>query len=92
LKRKLNYISKGRGGQVIYSDSISEIQLEYEFGGGNCIAYIFIPSIQNWEKETKRPLSEREEILLFIAGQSTHDQVSGGYFKITDNFIELYKD
>lgn len=92
LNRKLQYTSKGRGGHVIYSDNISAIQMEYEFGGGNCVAYIYIPSVKNWENETNRPLTEREEILQFIASRSTRDQVSNGYYKITDNFIELYKD
>ena len=91
MKRKLSYTSEGRAGHVIYTDSISVITLEYEFGGGNCIAIIFIPAANNWEKETNRPLSEREDILQFISSQATHDQVSNGYYEIKENFIEIYK-
>ncbi len=92
MYRKLQYANQGRGGYVIYTDSQSEIKLDFEFGGGNCVAIIFIPSAEKWSTETGRPVSERDETLLFIASQALNDQVSNGYYKITDQFIELFKD
>jgi hypothetical protein len=90
MKRKLLYISQGRGGQVVYKDAVSEIRFYYEFGGGDCVAIIFIPNPEKWVQETKKPLSEREEIISFVASQATRDQVSNGYFKISGNYIEIY--
>ncbi len=90
-KRRLLYVSQGRGGYVVYKDNISEINFYYEFGGGDCVAIIFIPEPAKWMQETKRPLSERDAIISFVASQATHDQVSNGHFKISDNYIEIFK-
>lgn len=90
-KRKLLYVSQGRGGYVVYKDDISEINFYYEFGGGDCVAIIFIPVPAKWMQETKRPLSEREDIISFVASQATRDQVSHGYSKITDLYIEIFR-
>ena len=91
MNPKLTYINQGRVGRVVYSDPISSIRFDFEFGGGNCVAIIFVPSIDSWVTETQRPLSDRDEILLFVARQSLQDQVSNGSYKIMDNCIELFK-
>lgn len=90
MKRQLHYISQGRGGTVVYRDSISTINFDYEFGGGNCVAIIFVPTTDEWVAQTKRPLADREAIIQFVAAQSLNDQVSGGHYKITYNAIELF--
>lgn len=90
MNTKLTYINQGRGGRVVYSDPISSIPFDFEFGGGDCVAIIFVPSIAGWVTETQRPLSDRDEILLFVARQSLQDQVSNGSYKIMDNCIELF--
>jgi hypothetical protein len=33
MERKIEYINQGRGGYVVYKDSISTIKLSFEFGG-----------------------------------------------------------
>ncbi|MBG9377496.1 hypothetical protein I5907_14725 [Panacibacter sp. DH6] len=88
---KLTYNNNGRGGTVVYSDAISEISFDFEFGGGNCVAIIFIPAEQHWCASTQRTLDERAAIIDFVAKQSLADQVSGGYYEVWDNYIELYK-
>lgn len=87
--KSLTYKNEGRGGQVIYNDSISSISFYFEFGGGNCVAIIFVPTIIEWEKVTKRSLSERNEIINFVARQALQDQVRDGSYTIKDNCIEL---
>lgn len=89
-QKKLLYFNQGRGGTVLYKDDTSEIKFDFEFGGGNCVAIIFVPSPGQWASATKRSIDERDEILQFVASQATHDQVSGGYFKISDNWIEIF--
>ena len=46
--------------------------------------------VEEWEKETKRSISERKVILNFIANQATDDQVKDGYYKIKENCIEFF--
>lgn len=90
-KPQLLYVNTGRDGYVIYRDIRSEIKMYYEFGGGNCIAIISIPSTADWEKETNRSLSDRTAIITFVAERATKEQVSNGYYKITEDCIEIYK-
>lgn len=90
LQRELFYASQGRGGYVTYADQRSEIKFYYEFGGGDCVAIIFIPPPDRWESDTRRPLAERKEILAFVAERALADQVSSGHYRISDQFIELF--
>lgn len=89
--QQLIYLNQGRGGTVVYKDDISEIKFDFEFGGGDCVAIIFIPTPDTWEHSTKRTLAEREHIINFVAEQSLRDQVTGGVFELYENYIVLYK-
>ena len=89
--QQLTYINQGRGGTIIYKDESSEIRFDFEFGAGSCVAIIFTPTPDVWEYSTKRKLEERDAILQFVAEQSLSDQVSGGYYEVYDNYIELYR-
>lgn len=91
MKPTVQYISQGRGGSVIYEDEQSQLRFYYEFGGGDCVSILFIPSPGEWEAATGRSLAERESILLFLAEQCRNDQVPGGYYKIKEEFIEWYR-
>ena len=90
MKRTLAYAQEGRSGYVMYADDISLFSWYFEFGGGDVVVIINIPSAENWEKETDRPLADRQSILEFVAQQSVDDQVPGGHYLIRDQFIELY--
>ncbi len=90
VNKQLHYFNQGRGGTVLYKDDTSEIRFDFEFGGGNCVAIIFIPSPAAWVKATNRMAEERDEIIEFVAKQAIHDQVSGGYYKILDDYIEIF--
>lgn len=91
MKQRLEYVSQGRGGSLIYKDNDGQIRFYYEFGGGNCVAIIFIPSEAEWADQTGRPIAERNAILDFIAAQAITDQAPGCYYKISDNSIELFR-
>ena len=89
MERKLEYINQGRGGYVVYKDSISTIQLSFEFGGGNCVVIIFVPTPGEWTKQTNRPISDRQSILTFVAEQSIKDQAQNCKYTLSDQYIEL---
>ena len=89
MKPTLEYVSQGRHGYVHYKDMTGELSFYFEFGGGNCVAIINIPSPTEWSKLTNRPLTEREGILFFVAEQVTKDQVQNGYYEIKEGWIEI---
>lgn len=91
MTRKLDYIYDGRSGHVVYSDEQGIIRLYYEFGAGNCVAMINVPTVEEWTTVTNRPVSDRDAILTFIAEQAISDQASNCSYRFSDNFIELFK-
>ena len=90
MKQKLEYINKGKGGYVIYKDKQSTLQFYFEYGGGNCVAIIFVPTTSEWPETTKRPIEDRIMILTFVAEQAVKDQVPTGFYKISEDFIDLF--
>ena len=89
---KVLYSSDGRSGHVHYQSPETSFEMYYEFGGGDCVACISIPSPENWEKETDLPFIRREEVLNFIGQQVVKDQTSSGtgYFKIEGDWLNIY--
>ena len=91
FSRHLEYVSQGRGGDVIYLEGKKSIKFYMEMGGGNCVFYLDIPSISEWEKTTGFPLSEREDIIHFVAEQTQRDQASSCTYKISDTEITYFR-
>lgn len=89
---RISYSSKGRSGNVHYQSSEASFSMYYEFGGGNCVAWIDVPGTEQWEKVTGLPLARREEVLNAIGKRVVQDQVSSGkgYYKIEGNAINIY--
>lgn len=90
MEQKLEYINEGRGGYIVYKDKISEIKLFFEYGGGNCVAIIYVPTTSEWTNKTKLPITERNSILTFVAEQAIKDQAPKGYYELSDTYIEIF--
>ena len=90
---KIQYSSDGRSGHVHYQSKGAGFALYYEFGGGDCIASIDIPSPADWVARTGIPLQKREETLHHIGQQVVKDQTVGGsgHYEIKDNWIYIKK-
>ncbi|MEO6521385.1 MAG: hypothetical protein ABIN91_06905 [Mucilaginibacter sp.] len=89
MQQKLEYINKGRGGYVIYKDDINELKLFFEYGGGNCVAIIYLPTIKKWLQETKISIEKLEKIVRFIAEQSIKDQAPNCNYELHNDCIIL---
>jgi hypothetical protein len=91
FSRRVEYGPGGRGGNLYYVDAETRIEFWWEFGGGDCIAFIDIPNAEQWEKRTGTPISERDDIVAFVAETVLRDQVSsGGYFKIGESDVSFW--
>jgi hypothetical protein len=91
ITRRLEYVSQGRDGEVIYTEGEKRIKFLMEMGAYDCVFYINIPSAKEWEASTKFPLSEREDIITFVAEQTQRDQASSCVYKISDREISYYR-
>lgn len=88
---RVKYLNNGRSGQVLYEGRGVSFTMYYEFGGGNVVASIDIPDVQNWKKDTGLASEYREEVLNFIGAQVVKDQTKQGSFKIEGNWLVIYE-
>src|SRR6187551_382700 len=68
------YEGQGRSGDVIFYRNDMTLHFPYELGGGDALSIVDVPTIENWEKETGLPLSDRDTILQFVAKRVIRDQ------------------
>lgn len=87
--RRLEYTQDGRGGSIYYKEGEVIIHFDWEFGGGNAVAIIYIPEVKYWEPRTGTPLSRRDEILAFLSEQVIRDRAPGCSYKIYSNSISI---
>lgn len=89
-RRRLEFRNLGRAGEVIYVDAGRRIVLEHEIGGGDCRWWIAVPRAEEWVLRTGAPLSERAEILRFVAETAQREQASGWRFEIAEDAILFF--
>ena len=92
MEQKLEYIEQGRIGYVVYKDRQGDIRLSYEFGSGNCVAFINVPTVAEWTNKTNRPIGQRQGILQFVAEQTIKDKTSNSYYELFDNHIVILEN
>lgn len=88
----ITYSSHGPSGQVHYRSREGNFDMYYEFGGGDMVAWLIVPSQKDWTAQTGIPLERRDEVLNTIGRQVVKDQtVHGrGSFKIEGNYLKIY--
>lgn len=87
----IRYTQNGRGGTITYQQEATQLRFDWEFGGGNCVAIIFVPTEAQWEKATGLPLLERQKVLEFVAQQVVRDQAPSCHYEISDPWIEILR-
>jgi ssDNA-binding replication factor A large subunit len=81
----------GRSGQVRYSEGTTASVFYWEFGGGDTIASISVPTEQKWAKETPWPLERRDEILQRVAAETIRQKCAGCVAEFDRGWINLNK-
>lgn len=90
FSKKLSYSGNFRDGTITYTDGEYTIDFYHEMGGGKCKMYIDIPTEEQWERRTKVPVSERKEILEFVAQRVLQDQAPSWKYEIRSDIIYFY--
>jgi hypothetical protein len=88
--RRIEYEGNYRAGTIHYVDGDRRISFWHEMAGGDMKFYIDIPTEEQWEARTGTPLSERADILDFVAARVKQDQAPNWRYEITDNAINFY--
>ena len=85
--RKIEIVEQGSAGVIHYIEGDIDISFDYEFGTGNCIVYIFIPTEAEWKEVTGLPIEQRKKIIEFVAVSIQLQKVPKSNVFITDKFI-----
>lgn len=88
--RKLEYEGNFRAGTIHYIDGDRRISFWREMAGGNMKFFIDIPSEEHWESLTGAPLSDRDDIITFLAERVKQEQAGSWRYEITANAINFY--
>jgi hypothetical protein len=88
---RVSYESDGRCGHVRYRSRSADFRLYYEFGGGDCIASIQLPSTAEWTRQTGLPLARRDAVVAWIGQQVVRDQCRGkARVAVERDWLNLY--
>jgi hypothetical protein len=93
MEQSLKFRNEGRGGFLIYHDNLSRLDLrfDFEYGGGNCVAIIYIPKRDQWESRTNRSLEHRDTIIKFVAEEAIKEKAPNCIYKVFDDWFEILK-
>lgn len=87
----VSYEGQGRSGHVIFYRNDMTLHFPFEFAGGNALSIVEVPTVENWEKETKLPLSDRPVILEFVARRIIRNQAPNcKYLMHPDHILITY--
>jgi hypothetical protein len=80
---------QGRGGTIRFRRGASDLLFHYEFGAGNALALIFVPTDEEWEAQTGLPGTERLPVLDFVATRVIAQKAGGSRYALKGNVLEI---
>lgn len=88
----VSYMNEGRSGKVVFSKGMRGFDMYFEFGGGDTVATLDVPSAADWTKHTGFAIDMRQPILEYIGKCVVRDQTtqSKGRFEIHDQYISIH--
>lgn len=88
----LQYKNSGRSGTILFQNDHASFELWWEFGGGNALVIIDVPTEAEWQSRTGLPKDQRSDVLRFIAEQVIEDQTSSPHkYEISDRWITVFR-
>ena len=83
-------IERGRFGSVRYSEGWwRNLEFHWEFGGGDAIAMIRIPTADEWKSQPRWVADRRDEVLERVAHEVCRQRCPNCRVRMTDMWIEL---
>ncbi len=89
---RLLYREEGRCGWVRFQSDVTSFDLYWEFGGGDVVAIIDVPTAADWTAKTRLPVEQRSQVLRFIAETVIEEKFAGGNsYEIGDHWISIFE-
>ncbi|HEX8429272.1 hypothetical protein [Hymenobacter sp.] len=79
----------GRSGSIMYTSEAGTITVIYEFGGGDCVAIIYIPEGEEWVESTTLPLDQPNMVVNYIANYSIQHKAKHCRAELQGAFLYL---
>ncbi len=86
---EVRIITKGRYGAIEYVEDGQTCQFYWEFGGGDALAIITVPTPGAWDTEVPWAKGRREEILDRVAAETVRQRAPSAFIQREDQFINL---
>lgn len=83
--------TSGRCGQLTLTLGQTTATFDWEYGGGNCIASVFVPTEEEWTSMDHLREYPRAEVLDTLARELIRQQCPGTRPEVSDRFIHLYQ-
>lgn len=84
----VRFIDEGPSGRVVYEGEEGSFSLYWEFGGGDVLVIISMPTPEKWEAQTKISLEKRLPLLNLIGSEAIRQKNGGrGRYEIQENCI-----
>ena len=89
FSRRLEFDGTFRAGTITYVEGDLRIPFSHEMCGGNVHFSIDVPTPEKWEAATGRPLSERSDIVDFLAFETRRVKASSWHYVIRETRIDF---
>lgn len=83
----INVRKRGRCGDAEVAIDDSVLSFPWEFGGGDCIAFVDAPDARTWREQVPHGRYEREPFLAWMAGELSRRECPAAEIEIDDRGI-----
>lgn len=87
---RIEVSQSGRSGHVTYVEGLHRASFYFEFGGGDCIAWLSVPGADDWVRETGLAVDRRDDVLRFVAERVHRDHAGGRRWTIEPDAISFW--
>lgn len=91
MKQSLIIGQDGRGGTIYYDNSYGSISFYWEFGGGDCIAIIFLPTDAEWRSAFGAAAEQKDQFLEYIGAEIIRQKAPGCQARVNGPWLEIFK-
>lgn len=89
FSRRLEFEGNARAGVIIYIDGERRVRFQQEMCTGRVKFSIDLPRPQHWEAQTGTPLTDRDDIVDFVARETRRTQASSWNYEIHEERIDF---
>ncbi len=84
IQPRVAVTQSGRGGTVEYIEREGTLSFHWEFGGGDCIAIVFVGTAAAWRSQHTWAAPRRDAILRFVGDELVREKAPNGVARVDE--------